>query len=226
MLKFLSRFLPISIRSHLVHFYEFLKKNKSFIKRRLVTPKIPVNPDGKVYLNLGCATTSGEEFINIDVLPHANIHHIQDITNLSNFDDDTVDMVYASHVVEHIPRDKFKSTLLEWRRVLKPGGTFRFAVPNFDALIDIYQRTNRNVEYIRDQVLGQDPPYNNHYTLWNFDHAKKLLIELGYDQIEIWSPDKVENHNFVDRSSRTLKVGDEQVLFSLNIQAKKVVNKI
>ncbi len=206
----------------MVRFYEFLKRRKSFIKRRFVKPELPVNPGGKVYLNLGCATTSGKEFINIDVLPHANIHHIQDITDLSNFGDNTVDMVYASHVVEHIPREKFKSTLLEWRRVLKNGGIFRFAVPNFDALIDIYQRTNRNVEYVRDQVLGQDPPYNNHYTLWNFEYAEKILKELGYEQIEIWSPDKVDHHDFVDRSSRTLKVGDKEVLFSLNIQAKKV----
>lgn len=207
----------------LVKIYEFLRKKILFLKRRLITPSIPKNKDNKIYINLGCGPSSGKEFINIDILPYPNIHYIQNIDDLSMFSDNSVDMVYASHVVEHIPREKLKKILLEWKRVLKPNGVFRFAVPDFDSLIDIYLRKNdKNVEYVRDQILGQDPPYNNHYTLWNFDYAKKLLTELGYKNIKIWDPNKVDNHDFVDRSSRYLLVDDEKVGFSLNIEGEKI----
>lgn len=209
------------MKKYLINIYEAVRRQYLFLKRRLVAPRIPVNPDGKVYLNLGGGPTSGQEFINVDVLPYPIIHHLQDITDLANFPDGSADMIYASHVVEHIPRQKLMSTLREWQRVLKSGGTFRFAVPNFDALVEIYQGSERNVERVRDQVLGQEPPYHNHYTLWNFEYAQKILSELGYRDIRIWSADQVEHHDFEDRATRSMRVGDRDVLFSLNIEAVK-----
>lgn len=218
----LKKLLPQTFKLTLVRIYRLLRKNILFLKRKYKAPHIPTNNDGKVYLNLGCGEASAAEFINIDVEPYPNIHHIQDITELSNFADDSVDMVYASHVLEHIPKDKLIKTLQEWRRVLKTGGLLRFAVPNFDALVDIYIRSGKNVELVRDQVLGQNPPFNNHYTLWNIDYAKKVLEKNGFVNSRIWNPHTVEHHNFNDRATRTIKVGDEDILFSLNIEAEKI----
>lgn len=209
------------MKNMLIKIYEFYRKHLMFIKRHFITPSLPQNPEGKIYLNLGCALNSGSEFTNIDVEPYPNIHHIQDIMDLSNFRDNSVDMVYASHVVEHIPREKLKSTLLEWKRVLKPGGVFRFAVPDFDALVETYEKSGRDVEYVRDQVMGQNPPYHNHYTLWNFRYAEKLLGDLGYTNIRLWSPDKSDHHDFSDRSSRTMKTGEGEILISLNVEGEK-----
>lgn len=206
----------------LIRMYRLLRKNFLFLKRKYKAPLVPINSDGKVYLNLGCGESSALEFINVDVEPYPNIHHIQDITDLSNFLDNSVDMVYASHVLEHIPKEKLLKTLQEWRRVLKTGGLLRFAVPNFDALADIYLRSGKNVELIRDQVLGQNPPFNNHYTLWNIDYAKKILEKNGFANSRVWDPYTVEHHNFTDRATRTMKVDGEDILFSLNIEAKKI----
>jgi len=216
------KYIPKKIKSFLVRFYVSLRKRALFVRRRFVSPPMPVNKDGKVYLNLGCANTSGPEFVNIDIEPYPNIHYVQDITDLSNFRDESVDMVYASHVLEHIPRHQFTATLKEWKRVLKKGGIFRFAVPNFDALIDIYTQTGKNVEIVRDQVLGQDPPYHNHHTLWNFHYAQKILTDCGFSNVRLWDVNKVDHHAFVDRASRSMRVGNEDVLFSLNVEAEKV----
>lgn len=209
------------MKKTIIKIYEFLRKRLMFIKRFFITPSLPKNADGKIYLNLGCALNSGSEFTNIDVEPYPNIHHIRNITDLSNFASESVDMVYASHVVEHIPREELKSTLLEWKRVLKTGGTFRFAVPDFDALTDIFIKSGRNINLVRDQVMGQNPPYHNHYTLWNFEFAKKILEDLGYSNVRLWDYKNVDHHDFVDRSSRTLIVNGEEIPFSLNIEASK-----
>lgn len=218
----LSKYIPTPLKKPIISGYELVNKKAKFIKRKFIKPTIPVNSDGKVYLNLGCANTSGKEFINIDVEPWPIINHIQDITDLSNFRDESVDMIYASHVVEHIPREKFASTIKEWTRVLKKGGVFRFAVPNFDALLDIYIKSNRDIDLIQDQVLGQNPPYNNHYTLWSFEKAKNLLEKFGYNNIQVWDANKVEHHDFKDRASRSIKVGSEDILFSLNVEGEKI----
>ncbi len=209
------------MKKQLIKIYEFLRKRCLFIKRQFVSPKLPVNKDGKTYLNLGCALNSGKEFVNIDVEPYPNIHYIQNITDLSNFRSNSVDMVYASHVVEHIPREELKKTLLEWKRVLKDGGKFRFAVPDFDALTDIFIKSGRNINLVRDQVMGQNPPYHNHYTLWNFEFARSLLSDIGYKDIKLWDYKNVDHHEFVDRSSRTLNVSGVDIPFSLNIECTK-----
>ncbi len=210
------------MKKYLIKFYEFARRHLMFFKRSLMVPKLPDNPKGKVYINLGCGLDSSSEFINIDALPFPNIHYIQAIYDLSMFANNSVDLVYASHVMEHIPRDKFKTTLTEWRRVLKPGGTLRLAVPDFDALVEIYKSDNKNVDRVTNQVLGgQGSVYNIHYSLWNFKKAELILKNLGFKNTRRWSPDKVNHHNFKDRASRTITAGGRQIPFSLNIEAEK-----
>lgn len=48
------------------------------------------------------------------------------------FDMDTVDEIYSSHALEHVPRKRVIPTLLEWKRVLKPGGTIVLRVPDLE----------------------------------------------------------------------------------------------
>ena len=46
--------------------------------------------------------------------------------------DQTADMVYHSHVLEHVDRDAVPGFLAEIRRVLKPGGLHRIVVPDLE----------------------------------------------------------------------------------------------
>jgi predicted SAM-dependent methyltransferase len=205
----------------LIRLYEFMRKRALFLRRKLLAPSVPMNPDGKVYVNVGCGFDTSKEFINVDVLPLPHIHHMHDITDLSMFPDDSVDLMYASHVVEHLPVKKLISTLKEWRRALKPGGTLRISVPDFDNLVEFYLLTGRDVDAVRDNVLGQEPPYDNHYTLWNMSKMELVLRDAGFTNVRRWDPATAEHHDFKDRSSRVLEAGDKQLLLSLNIEADK-----
>jgi len=42
----------------------------------------------------------------------------------------TFDTVYASHILEHIPWYETQKALLEWKRILKPGGALEVWVPD------------------------------------------------------------------------------------------------
>jgi predicted SAM-dependent methyltransferase len=46
------------------------------------------------------------------------------------FRNGTFDLVYASHVLEHIPWYHVEATLREWTRILKPGGQLELWVPD------------------------------------------------------------------------------------------------
>lgn len=53
-------------------------------------------------------------------------------------DNDSVDFVYTSHFLEHLYRHEALAILRECRRVLKPGGVTRIAVPDLDKLVESY----------------------------------------------------------------------------------------
>lgn len=51
----------------------------------------------------------------------------------------SVDNIYSSHLLEHIPYDDLIPFLAECRRVLKNDGEFSVCVPNFKLYIDAYK---------------------------------------------------------------------------------------
>ena len=71
--------------------------------------------------------------------------------NLSN----SVDLIYASHVIEYFDRDGVKNLLQEWIRVLKPGGKLRLAVPNFEAMANLYIEKKYPLEKFLGPLYGK-----------------------------------------------------------------------
>ena len=47
---------------------------------------------------------------------------IGDISDLSRFENESIDEIYASHVLEHVPQKRVLDTLKGVHRVLKAGG--------------------------------------------------------------------------------------------------------
>jgi SAM-dependent methyltransferase len=88
----------------------------------------------------------------------------------------TADVVYHSHLLEHLDRSVVPSFLSEVLRVLKPGGRQRIAVPDFEQLCRVYladlekcdrQGTaraahDRAVEYVIEQMVRQEAVGSRH----------------------------------------------------------------
>jgi SAM-dependent methyltransferase len=191
------------------------------IKYLLGREKLPVNDDGRVYVNLGCGASTSAEFVNVDAVPQRRTHFVADIQSLLMFPDDSVDLVYASHVIEHLPRKHLDRTLKEWFRTLKPGGTLRFGVPDFDSLVDMYHASGNDPEAIVDQLLGQDGEYDDHHTIWNRAYAEKVLRGVGFTNVRAWDPETVDHHEFTDKTARAYEVDGRRIPISLNLEATK-----
>lgn len=54
------------------------------------------------------------------------------------FDSDSIDVVYHSHVLEHLDIDVAEKFLIEVKRVLKPGGIHRIVVPDLESVCLAY----------------------------------------------------------------------------------------
>lgn len=75
------------------------------------------------------------------------------------FPDETVDLAYMSHVLEHFRHPgETVAVLQEIRRILKTGGVLRIVVPDLEACLTAYVRGDREFFRLRHQALfGQNP---------------------------------------------------------------------
>ena len=93
-------------------------------------------------LNLGCWHRHIPGWVHIDLCDMPHIDYKSSIDDLSMFGNETVDLIYSSHSLEYFDREQVGNVLREWARVLKKGGILRVAVPDFDALLSVYKKTN------------------------------------------------------------------------------------
>lgn len=113
-------------------------------------PSGPPNRTNTINLNVGAGQYRIDGFQSLDNY-HQNYHgsrkrffrngYVQfDLTNDAlPYDSGSVDNIYCSHVLEHVPLESSARFLAECRRVLKPGGVLRIVVPNAEALFEAFQ---------------------------------------------------------------------------------------
>ena len=97
---------------------------------------------GLVKLNIGCATVMHHHgWRNLDILdlagwaqPQGYLYTQCDVRGGIPAATGGVDLIHASHFLEHLSYDEGLRFLKECRRVLKPGGTLRLAVPDAQLL--------------------------------------------------------------------------------------------
>ena len=222
MKRLLKKIIPLSLVNYTRQLLSRVKSKWSYLKRLLVTPPLPQNTDGRVLIHLGGGIKNDPSWINVDLLPLPHIHYLQDVTDLSNFRNNYADLIYSSHVLEHISHRKLITVLKGWHRVLKTDGILRLAVPDFDKIIEIYVNENKNMKTIMEPLMGgQDYQYNFHYSMFNKDYLSNLLKEAGFKDIRVWDPDTVADHPFSDWSNKPITILANRYPISLNIESIK-----
>ena len=90
------------------------------------------------YLNLGCGKHYHPDWTNIDIVSAGENVIAYDLTKGIPFSDNSFDVVYHSHVLEHIPKIQAEYFLKECYRVLRPQGILRVAVPDLEQIAKTY----------------------------------------------------------------------------------------
>jgi predicted SAM-dependent methyltransferase len=89
-------------------------------------------------VNLGCGARFDPSWVNIDIVSTGESVIAHDLSRGIPLPDESAEIVYHSHVLEHIPREEAGEFLSECFRVLQPGGTIRVAVPDLETICRIY----------------------------------------------------------------------------------------
>ena len=100
-------------------------------------------------------------FIDFIILAKKHNIHYCDASKKIPLDDNSVELIYSCHMVEHLDWNESLSFFSESKRVLKNGGILRIVVPDFDFLINNYKKNNDVDRFIFQSYLVGDKPKNS-----------------------------------------------------------------
>lgn len=176
-------------------------------------------------LHLGCGKRNfGDSWFHIDSGDFSHLDY-KDVTNLS-FKNNSVDIIYASHLIAYFDREEIVLVLNEWKRVMKEGAILRIATPNFDAMTKLYQDGAYSLPNFLGPLygkmkMGEKTIY--HKTVYDYNSLSDLLLNIGFKDVQKYDWRKTEHAHIDDCSQAYLPHMDKEngVLISLNIECKK-----
>lgn len=177
-------------------------------------------------LHLGCGKRYFPGWVHVDIADFDHIDYNAKIYPLDMFDDGVADIIYASHAFEYFDDHEAELVLQDWRRVLKPNGVLRLAVPDFEALIDVYKST-RTLQTIIGPLYGRmvinEKTSIYHKTVYDFTKLELLLARQGFQDIQRFDWRTTEHSDIDDHSQAYFPHMDKENgrLVSLNVEAQK-----
>jgi predicted SAM-dependent methyltransferase len=142
----------------------------------------------------------------------------------------SVEVVYSSHMIEHLDRREVKSFLGEVRRILAPGGVVRIAAPDLELLVRNYEVLGDADEFISRTHMCQERPRSitsrfkmaflgPRHHLWMYDGRSlmRLLSEAGFADVQVMPEGKTR---IPDPSGLDLTERAEESVYVEAVQAR------
>ena len=121
---------------------------------------------GLVRVNIGSGRKPVEGWINTDIVWQADAY--LDVTKPWPVPSGSVDCIYADNVIEHVPLDVGREVFRHAYDALKPGGVFRLATPDVEAVAR---------QYLENGELARAGMERNRERGKNFVHPVELIRE-------------------------------------------------
>ena len=194
-----------------------------------------------IKLNIGCRNKIFPNFINLDINPENKLADIIDNGfTLEKFEDNSISLIYSSHVFEHLDYKEGEQALKVWYNKLKPGGIVRVSVPcaiKAAALMILTGDRVHKALFMGRQREGDQWDY--HRNIFTKEWLTTDLENAGFVDVKEWNPHEEWPHYFVDDFSRAtyptfsgkIRRDDGKIVdlggvnVSLNLQAFKPLNK-
>lgn len=138
-----------------------------------------------------------KNYLSSDINPNAAME-VMDITDI-DYDQDYFDIIFCSHVLEHIPDDR--RAIKELYRVLKPGGWAIVLVP----IEGDYTREDLTIDNpeVRSKLYGQP----DHVRAYGVRDYTNLLVRSGFD-VSIYYPKNILDCSEIEKMGLTSNAGE------------------
>lgn len=106
-------------------------------------------------LNLGCGVSfvQSSSWINLDWQSNSSFVRKHNLLKGLPFEDNCFTLVYSSHLLEHLTQEDAYFLLTESYRVLKPNGTLRLSLPDFEEMARTYVELMDSREFLKSQFV-------------------------------------------------------------------------
>jgi SAM-dependent methyltransferase len=128
----------------------------------------------------------------------ANVEH-GDIVKGLPINDESVKLLYCSHVLEHLTLAELRQALQNCYRHLQPGGIFRFVLPDLEFMSAQYVNStdpDAALEFMRVSWMGIENRQrslvgflkewlggSHHLWMWDYKSLSRELIAVGFQDI-------------------------------------------
>jgi SAM-dependent methyltransferase len=142
-------------------------------------------------LNWGCGGHTLPGWINSDQKDEPGIDLPCDIRRGLPLEDDSIDYAVSIHALPEVPVDGIVPVLRELRRVLKPGGVLRLALPDLLKGVAAYERGDRDYFLIPDEdaerlgakLVMQLVWYGYSRTLFVPEFIEEMLVKAEFARV-------------------------------------------
>ena len=139
-------------------------------------------------LNWGCGGAGEPGWINSDIKDGPGIDLPANVLEGLPLEDDGIDYIVSIHALPEIPLEAQVPTLTELRRVLKPGGVLRLALPDLLKGVEAYRRGDSDYFLVPDEdarslgakLITQLVWYGYSKTLFVPEFVEELLVDAGF----------------------------------------------
>jgi spore maturation protein CgeB/predicted SAM-dependent methyltransferase len=143
----------------------------------------PQTGGGELKLHVGCGNNLLPGYVNIDKY-NRQADRLLDASQL-DYPDGSVSEILTSHMIEHVPLSELQAMLLEWKRLLKPGGRLTIRCPNHELYIRMWLEGDDEYRWGAglNTILGfQDRgPGHLNRNLFTVTRLKQLVQEAGFE---------------------------------------------
>lgn len=171
------------------------------------------------YVQFGAGLCGPEDWTNFDVSPTLRLQRLPlvgglfggigpkfpktvrygDVIRGLPVAENSCDAIYCSHVLEHLSLADFRTALRNTYKYLKPGGRFRFVLPDLEQLISDYQASGGSdaaMKFMKDSYLGHESRKKGlagllrssignsaHLWMWDYKAMEDELAKAGFVNI-------------------------------------------
>lgn len=140
--------------------------------------------NGQTKLNIGAGDVEVPGHIVIDRKNGSEAYP------LTEYPDETVDEIRASHVLEHFGTGQILDVVKDWTRALKPGGRLRLAVPDMDWIANAKHHGLADPDMLMAyQMGGQTDKDDFHFSAFDETRLRKVMGAVGLERVTRWESD-------------------------------------
>lgn len=141
----------------------------------------------KIIYNFACGETHIPGAKNVDVNEEVKPDIVYDITVVPYkfAEENSADIIYWFHGIEHVEKFHHPKILMEFRRILKDDGLVHISYPEFSVCAKYWIENHQGKrDFWEKTVYGlQTNPFEYHISLMHTPELQQLMEEIGFEVI-------------------------------------------